>query len=198
MKKALLALLVMCLIVVPLVGCGEDTSATTQQAKVVAKQDSIYDKGQPVPIFNWSLQRDLWIQFYRSQNDAAGTYSAIVSDYGKPLFITQSIGYPIPMDTQLTNPLKLSTLWSSTINDKSSHAIDGVLMQSEPNGLYTSPNTNATIIMTTDGEGMIAPVYSESKVLAFPFPVVWNDKTQMFERVAGKPSTINLKVTPQK
>jgi hypothetical protein len=151
----------------------------------VAKQDEVYNKTQPVPMFNYSLPRDLWIQFYKaSTTSVVRTWSYPVNLEGEPIVELESIGYPIPMDTQLTNPLKIEDRYEG----------DVPIPQAEPNGLYTSPNTNATIIMTVDGAGKVAPVYSEPTVLCFPFPVEYDREKGMFVRVAGSESSISLDV----
>lgn len=189
MKKRIIALALvaaMALSVVTLSGCGEyEGSAQQKEAQTVANQDGIYGKSQPIPVFNYSLPRDLWIQFYKAQTSSVvRTWSVVVSDYGTPLFATQSIGYPIPLDTQLTNPQKVA------VRESNIGALS--LPQSEPNGLYTSQNTNGTIVMTVDGAGKVAPVYSEHKVLSFPFPVRFNKATGMYERAGD--STLQLDV----
>ena len=189
MKKAITAILVLILLFA-LFGCGPtgDATQTQKETAMVNSQQAIYSKTQPVPLFNYSLPRDLLIQFYKaSTSNVVRTWSAEVSDYGVPLFITESIGYPIPADTQLTNP-------EMVIDDQYGDYTAGgaTVSQPEPNGLYTSPNTNATINMTVDGSGKVAPVYCEHKVLCWPFEVSYNKSTGMFERVGGSKSSVSL------
>ncbi len=70
------------------------------------------------------------------------------------------------MDTQLTNPQQV--IWRGY----SEHGYaSGVVDQAEPNGLFTSKNTHATIIFPTNGDGTVSPVYSESDVNCYPWPV---------------------------
>jgi hypothetical protein len=190
------ALLVIASVAFITTSCGPLATPDSQQAAketdIVNSQQAIYAKVQPVPLFNYSLPRDLWIQFYKvSTSNVVRTWSAEVSDYGFPLFMTESIGYPIPMDTQLTNS------WM-VIDDPYRHTTEGggqVVSQPEPNGLFTSPNTNATIIMSVDTNGKVAPIYCEHKVLCWPFPVIWNKELNMFERVAGSKSSISLETS---
>lgn len=199
MKKTLRALLVAVLLLSSLVllaGCGEaskESKNTAAVQNVVAAQDTIYNTNQPIPLFNYSIPRDLWIQYYKATTSGTiRTWSVVVSDYGKPLFYTPSIGMPIPAGTQLTNPNKLSNLWT-TSPAGGYEDIMGTLPQDEPNGLYTDPNTNATIIMTVDGNGQVAPVYSEPKVMSFPFPV-HQDANGMWVRDTDATSSLKLDV----
>jgi len=167
------------LALVVLAGC--DSSANREEAVAVDRQQEVYRKSQPVPFFDYSLQRDLWIQFYVAQNANVATYSYITpQNTGQVLFETPSIGYPIPMDTQLTNP-----------QARVPH-LESVLPQAEPNGLYTSPNTDATIIMAANDDGTVSPIYTEMKVTTFPFEVKW-DGTK-WVRVQGGKTNISLKV----
>jgi hypothetical protein len=177
------------LVTLALTGCDEEDTAAdrTQIAEkiTVSRQDALYAKSQPVPFFNYSIPRDLWIQFYKATTSGqVRTWSCEVSDYGTPVSeIYESIGYPIPMDTQLTNPQKLMD--NSAGSNPGTGA--GVVPQSEPNGLYTSPNTNATIIMVADEAGKVVPLYSEHKVQSWPFPVKWDATKRIFVR-AGEAS----------
>lgn len=187
MKKLfiILTLVVLTGVLMGASGCETEGGETTRQIQeTVAKQDSIYNKNQPIPIFNYSLPKDLWTQFYAAQTTkVVRVWACEVSDYGRPISeIYECVGMPIPMDTQLTNPQKLERVYPGDSNGY----IEGTIAQSEPNGLYTSPNTNATIIMVADGQG-VAPVYSEHKVQAWPFPVKWDEKQGIFVRT-GKAS----------
>ncbi|QQG50188.1 MAG: hypothetical protein HZB70_01195 [Candidatus Berkelbacteria bacterium] len=170
-------------------GCGSDNKATadTREQVAVNRQQEIYVKNQPIPVFDWSRTRDLLIQFYVAQNGAAATWSYITPQMGATvLFETPSQGYPIPMDTQLTNPLQ--AVWESN-----SYGLGGLtLAQAEPNGVFTSPNTDATIVMAVNGDGTLSPIYTELKVTTFPFPVRWDKEKGQWVRIEGKEPSIKL------
>lgn len=137
-------------------GC---TSANTSEARKVNEQQHIYVTNQPAPVFDWSLERHLMIQLYQARNRAVATYSYVQSPYtGKVLFSCPSIGFPIPANTQLTNP-------ESDILDRYP------LPQAEPNGLYSSPSTHGTYIMCVNKAGKVTPAYSEPNVVAFVMPM---------------------------
>ena len=157
MKKLVVAV-ILALAVLTAVGCGNES--VKQESRAVAKQQDVYNKTQPAPFFQYSLARDLWVQFYKAQNQAVSTWTYVTDQFGTVRFMTPSQGYPIPMDTQLTNPLQL-------IYDSSGAVVE----QPEPNGLFTSKNTDATIIMALNPDGTFSPVYTELKATAFPFPV---------------------------
>lgn len=166
-----------------LIGC--DDAARLKERKDVEKQQNIYTTNQPPPFFQWSFERYLLDSVYRQRNEAVATYSIIISDFGKVLYETPSIGFPIPADTQLTNPLMLVSGTSAVIE------------QPEPNGLYTSKNTNATFIMSVDvNTGNVEPIYSEPKVICFPFPVSV-DKDGQFHRISNGEANLIIPLPPQ-
>ena len=73
-----------------------------------------------------------------------------------------SIGFGIPYDTSLTNPLQKTYGVNGNVT---------TIEQAEPNGLYASKATSATWVMCVGDGGAIEPVYVESKVTVYPYPV---------------------------
>ncbi len=143
-------------------GCNE----TTQEAKdrdAVQSQQSQYAKGQPVPAYNWSLERDLLIKLYNLRNQKVSTHSVWRSDYGMVEGECTSMGYGMPYDTSLTNPLQVARMSMK----------EGVtsIGQAEPNGIFASTNTAATWVMCLSPSGTIEPHYVESKVTVYPYSV---------------------------
>lgn len=171
MKK--LYIVVLLVAVSALVGCNISTTdeADSRDAKTVSMQQSQYEKSQPVPMFDWSLERHLVIELYKIRNKKVVTHSVWRSDYGMIEGDCPSYGYGIPYDTSLTNPLKsvdrANNRAAGDIHDYSLTAVE----QPEPNGVYASKNTSATWVMCLGEGGQIEPVYVESKVTVYPGPV---------------------------
>lgn len=158
MKKFLL------LIPVLLIGCGQTTSKT--DAVLVEKQQEIYSNSQPIPFFDHSLERQAAIELYEARNENVRTWTVWRSDYGLIEGHGESIGYPIPYDVQLTNPLMLGY--------KGHNVGVAVLEQPEPNGLWSSKNSIATwirLVVSRNGKTYVTPVYVEGKVTTYPYPV---------------------------
>lgn len=183
MKKIWLILVVAGL---ALAGCHHPEASDAKVMDAVDKQQGIYAENQPIPIFDWSRQLDLWQQFYKAQNKAAATHTFITTMTGELHFETPSQGYPIPFDTQLTNPMQIAS------RNVGSNWYDGVIPQAEPNGLFTPGNSDATIVMAVNSDGTLSPVYTELKATAYPFPVRWDEKLRRVVRVEGKESSIKL------
>lgn len=159
--------------------CAEQTIADEKYK--VLDQQKVYAENQPVPFFDWSLERDVLIQLYSMRNDALSTYTVVVSSFGNLLWECPSIGYPIPADTQLTNP---EFYYSS----------GGTLPQAEPNGLYSSKNTVGTWVMCVLDDGTVYPIYTEMNANTFPFPVKLLDNGT-FVRVEGAKPIKSLDIT---
>ena len=146
-------------------GCQSTPSQETKDKEAVQQQQSQYAKGQPVPAFNWSLERDLLIKLYNLRNQKVSTHSVWRSDYGIVEGSCTSMGYGLPYDTSITNPLQAA--WRSSTSGRAGVALG----QAEPNGVFASTNTAATWVMCLNPSGAIEPHYVESKVTVYPYPV---------------------------
>ncbi len=166
-------------------GCDSEPSQELKDKKAVQAQQSQYAKSQAVPAFNWSLERDLLIKLYNLRNQKVSTHSVWRSDYGMVEGDCTSMGYGLPYDTSITNPLQ------STWRSGSSGRASAVIGQAEPNGVFASTNTAATWVMCVSPSGSIEPHYLESKVSVYPYPVTVDYTSNRVVR-AGK-TTATLK-----
>jgi len=156
-----------------------DANNVQIERRAVDEQQNLLVKTQPVPYYEFSLERDVVIQLYNARNDARLTHSVITAfGDGQPIWDCPSIGFPIPADVQLTNPVKETN--GTTIE------------QPEPNGLYSSKNTDATWVLCADG-GEVTPIYVEQKVITFPFPVIVDYVTGTILRDGEATTTIDIK-----
>jgi hypothetical protein len=174
-------LLVACCLL--LVACN-NASDTDKENNTVAQQQNQYLIGQPISVFDYSLERDLIIQLYQARNTTVSTHTVWRSDYGIIEGDCPSIGYGLPYDTSLTNPTK---------TEYSHHGL-ATIDQAEPNGLYASKNTSATWIMCTDLKtGTIAPIYIEGKVTTYPYTVTVDYKSNRVYQNGKSNININVK-----
>ncbi len=155
-----------------MLGCLKDNQGA-KDAKSVEQQQSQYAKGQPVPVFDWSLERHLVTELYRVRNQRVATHAVWRSDYGLIEGDCPAMGYGLPYDTSLTNPLKTTDLDQNGYRNSQLAVIE----QAEPNGIFASKNTAATWVMCVGKSGSIEPVYIEAKVTIYPGPVKVNYTT---------------------
>jgi hypothetical protein len=160
--KRIIEMLMMLMAMFFLAGCDDTTAQADKEAQSVNNQQEQYAIGQPVPVFDWSLERHLMIELYKLRNKKASTHAVWRSDYGMIEGDCPSMGYGLPYDTSLTNPL--------VATGREMYALTSI-EQPEPNGIFASKNTSATWVMCLNSTGGIEPVYVESKVTIFPGPV---------------------------
>ena len=180
MKKILLFVLSVALFT----GCEfEKPSQTQKDRKAVERQQSQYAKAQPVPAYNWSLERDLLVKLYNLRNAKVTTYSVWRSQMGTIEGSCTSMGYGLPYDTSLTNPLKAE--WRHYSGGSYDSA---VVSQPEPNGIFASTNTSATWVMCIDKSGAIEPHYVEATVNVYPYQMDVDYKSNRVVRHRGAKS----------
>jgi len=153
--------------IVALSACTFDQSQENKDTQAVAAQQSQYAKAQPIPTFDYSLERSLLIKLYNLRNKRVATHSIWRSNYGMIEGDCPSMGYGLPYDTSLTNPL-MAVDEDPQGYDKSALTSVG---QPEPNGIFASTNTSATWVMCVGIAGTLEPVYVEAKVTVYPGPV---------------------------
>ncbi len=177
-----------------LAGCNEgNATQNSKDAKAVQRQQSQYAASQAVPAFNWSLERHLVIQLYQIRNMKAATHSVWRSDRGIVEGDCSSIGFGLPYDTSLTNPLVATDIdLQGEEHDYQGGALASV-EQAEPNGVFASKNTSATWIMCAGDSGVIEPIYVETKVTVYPYPVKINYTTNRVTKAGA--STVSLRTS---
>lgn len=186
----LMIIIAMIIFTTMIIGCG---GSEQKDREVVNKQQEHYAKTQPLPYYDYSIPRDVLIQIYNVvTQESRNTYTVIESVTGEVKFHGPSIGYGIPADTSLTNPLQPAT-------GRTGSYMETAIEQAEPNGLFPSKNTDGTWVLFIDSDGGITPVYTEHKVTTFPFAVKQNDKGEWVRADSTKASmivTINKSRTP--
>ena len=168
-------------------GCEGGDKAEVADREAVKRQQEQYQESQPIPFFEFSLERDIAIQLYKARNERVATWTVWRSDYGMVLGDCPSIGYPLPYDTSLTNPLKTTHGTGSQYGK--------VLEQAEPNGLYSSKNSIATwvrCVTSVNGSDVEAPIYIEGKVNAYPYPVTVDYEKNRVKPVAGATPSVTI------
>lgn len=170
--KRILAYILAIAILSTLTACeASKPTASSKEAQKVNRQQSQYSIGQPVPAFDWSLERHLLIELYKLRNKKAATHAVWRSDYGLIEGDCPSMGYGMPYDTSLTNPLVATDIDLQGEEHSYQGGALASIEQAEPNGIFASKNTAATWVMCVGDTGGIEPVYIESKVTIYPGPV---------------------------
>lgn len=139
-------------------GCERGSNQEEKDQRAVQDQQAQYAARQPIPTFNWSLERELVRKLYEIRNARVSTHSVWRSDYGTIEGDCPSMGYGLPYDTSLTNPWQGDYIYNAAV----------AIGQAEPNGVFASTNTAATWVICVGDGGALEPVYVESKVTVYP------------------------------
>lgn len=156
MKKRILAItMIMVLAVVCLAGCGQ--TEETQYTEDLMNQ--AYNTVGFPDVSNY-FERQQLKEIYELRDDPnLICYWYTKSDMtGKWIYQGECIGYGIPYTTSMTASESLQRI-ETTVGYEWE-----VVPLAEPNGLYASPQTSATWILTTDKDGNITPTYVESEI----------------------------------
>lgn len=184
-KLILLSLLV--LLLAP-TGCLWDNQQSKESRSVNDQQEK-YAARQPTPAFQWSLERHLVIELYKLRNKNVTTHTVWRSNYGQIEGDCVSMGFSIPYDTSLTNPLMATDINSRGYTESALTSIE----QPEPNGIFLSKNTSATWVLCLNDAGSVEPVYVEAKVTSYPYPVNVDYERNRVTKAGAATATISAK-----
>ena len=156
-------------------GCNVNQESRDKDA--VQSQQRQYAKAQPIPVYRHSMERELVIKLYNLRNEKVLTHTVWRSDYGMVEGDCPSMGFGIPYDTSLTNPVQ--------------YYMNGATIgQAEPNGVFASTNTSATWVMCIGEGGSLDPVYVESKVTVYPGEVSVDYKSNRVKKIGHSTASI--------
>lgn len=159
MKKKILTIgLIAALMMGVLTGCTYGNETSTTEKNYTAEVKSQFFDMHGFPQLSNGYEYAQLKEIYELRDDPELVcYWYTKNDYtGKWIYQGECIGYGIPYSASLTAP---------EIPDYTSYEDNAVLMQPEPNGIYTNGlSSSATWILTTDVEGNITPTYVESEI----------------------------------
>lgn len=161
MRKRFIPLLLLSVASV-LTACDYKPSATQQDAAATNSAMQTLSKTQPIPVITVSRTRETLIAAIKARAASNATWTVERSTTGEVLRVIPSIGYPVPADTQLTNPMQMVCGGNTACT-----SID----QAEPDGTYTSKNTDATLVIEVLDNGQTVLFVSENKLSTYAYPV---------------------------
>jgi len=168
-------------------GCWGESSQSTE-ARKVDKQNDHFSIAQPIPFFNHSIERDMLIKIFHARNEKVATHSLWRSNNGFIEDDCASLGFGLPYDVSLTNPLTIIKRKFVSM----AGWVTGTVEQQEPNGVYASKNTNATWVMCVNEAGSLDPIYVESKVTVYPYNLEVDYDTNRVKKAGTSSYAITL------
>ena len=156
MKKKMFAIMaIFAMMICMLVGCGE--TEENQYTKELMNQaydavgfpdvSNYFERAQLKEIYELRDDPNL-ICYWYTKNDMSGKW----------IYQGKCIGYGIPYTTSMTASESLQKI-ETTVG-----AEWEIVPLAEPNGLYASPSTSATWILSVNEDGDITPIYVESEI----------------------------------
>lgn len=161
MKKYVGVIAIICAVSALLVGCTDapptaDQTQSQQQAKLL--NEATRQTAMPA-ITNFTERKEL--KTILEERDKANLITYLYTQNqmdGKWVYQGEAIGFPLPYSTEYTNPSYVAN-W----RDQVGYAI---LPQADPNGLFSSQNTQADWIMAINPEtNKPEPEYMEPNVV---------------------------------
>jgi hypothetical protein len=163
-KNIKVALCLMALIACSAEGCENQPNASQTEAATTEANQAQLIRNQPIPTFDFSMERHMLTEIYKARQRTTATYSVVQSEYtGKVLWSCPSLGYPLPYATQITNPMQ-------TVEGRGQGEFSTIPL-AEPNGLYSPSQADATWVPCVDAQGRVTPVYEEKHVTVFLQPM---------------------------
>ena len=151
-KKVLSIIAVITLAVCMLAGCGEEAETSYTNDIMTNAYDAVgfpdvsnyFERSQLKEIYEMRDDPQL-ICYWYTKNDMTGKW----------VYQGKCVGYGIPYTTSMTASESLQRVDTTTGYERV------IIPQAEPNGLYSSPSTSATWILSVDEDGNITPTYVE-------------------------------------
>lgn len=172
MKKTLVAIAAAAA-VLGLAGCGASNTATQHDQQQTDSQLQRYQANQPTPQFDWSQYRQTVIDVEGAEVHGVATTTFFYNlGSQKPISSCPSIGFPVAVTAQLTNPQQIT--WN---NGGNGNWANGVVPQSEPNGVYTGESAG-TYVTCVSPDGSKYYTYWEGDVNTVGAPAHWDPQSQ--------------------
>lgn len=172
-------------------GCESQPNAI--QKDKAATNDIMERLGQtqPIPSIPYSQIRASVIEAQKLEAKATITYTVERANDGRVLRVFQSIGYPIPGGTSLTNP------WQVECRGAGSSYGCTPIGQAEPTGVYTPAESLGTRIIEVQADGSTVLYYTEGIISTYAFPVAQKgDFGVVAIGKAPETSKLNIKKVP--
>lgn len=176
-----------------LVACaGPSTAAQVLggDTQLMARQLSQYRLAQPIHFYTYSQDLATMNAIMDARTAGRSTWSAeFLPNVPDPIFTCPSRGYPIPGDSELTNPEQTGYQY-----DSSGHYALSTVPQIDPNGLYSSHSTNSTYIVCVDTDGTAYVHYSEPLISVWPMQMTWDYTRHMAVKAEGASASYTVPV----
>lgn len=189
MNKLGLAGIAIAIAATALSGCSRSSdSATRNDQATTDSQLARYQANQPVPSFDWSQYRQTVIDVESAEVHGVATTTFFYNmGSQKPISSCPSLGFPVAVTAQLTNPTQISY---------GAHPGGGsdaqVIEQAEPNGVYTGGSDGTYVVCIAPG-GAKYMQYWEGDVNTIGGPAHWDQGSEQIVLDGAPTVKVNTK-----
>lgn len=171
-------------------GCGSPSNSAATQADQANVNDQLqrYEANQPTPKFDWSQYRQTVIDVESAEVHGVSTTTFFYNmGSQKPISSCASLGFPVAVTAQLTNPTQIQ--WG---NNNNGNYANGVIDQSEPNGVYTGGSDGTYVVCVAPG-GAKYIQYWEGDVNTIGGPAHWDQASEQIALDGAPTVKVNTK-----
>lgn len=176
-------------IAIGLAACNPGNSNGQQlENQQQSNNESTYEQVEPLPHFPYSQYRATLTEVQAIQ--ALGTQTTTFffnQGVSKPIFTCPSLGMPVPVTAQLSNPAQ-----AFNMTDGNGNYNTVVLGNMDPNGTYSPPDSTGTNVVCLNASGEPYIQYWEGFVDAVSGAAHW-DQANSTVVVTGEPVVPNCK-----
>jgi len=166
--------------------CSGQSQGQATENKAQQQDETSLVNDQPVPHFNYSQIRATAIDAQTIAANGTQTTSFFFQMGSRdPVYSCPSLGMPVPVTAQLTNPNQVVT------QDSQGNGISGsaTIGQMDPDGIYAPPAGAGTYVICINSSGARYLEYWEGDVMTVTSAATWNDQTHQVQ-VTGAPTAV--------
>lgn len=165
-----------------LAACSHGPNAQQLEQQQQTQDTQSLDNNQPLPHYNWSMERQILIDAENaSAFGAQSTSFFFIQGVRDPVFVCPSLGLGVPDTAQISNPNQIAPIsgkWGGGAT---------TLPQEDPYGIYTPPTSEGTFVVCVGAGGKPYLHRAEEFVDTVLGPARWDAATHT-EVVTGAPS----------
>jgi hypothetical protein len=166
--------------------CGGQSAGQSTENKAQQQDEQSLVTDQPVPHYNYSQIRQTAIDAQTIAANGTQTTSFFFQmGNPDPIFSCPSLGEPVPITAQLTNPNQVVT------QDSQGNGISGsaTIGQMDPDGIYAPPAASGTYVICINDTGAKYLQYWEGDVMTVTSAATWDRATHSL-KVTGAPTAV--------
>ena len=182
--KKITAVIIAAILALAVAACTHAPNVQQQEQAAQQADTQSLENNQPIPHYNWSQYRQTLIDAENIAAQGTQTTSFFFNQGVRdPIFSCPSLGLPIPVTSQLSNPSQIAPV-SGKYGGGSQ-----VIEQMDPFGAYTAPDATGTYVICVNASCKPYLFPWEGYVGSVTAPATWDYTTHTL-KVTGAPTSV--------